>query len=632
LNSVHEILSKYWGYGSFRPLQEEIISSLLEGHDTLALMPTGGGKSICFQVPGLVLDGLCLVISPLVALMKDQVHQLTKRGIKAISLTAGMSSREMDIALDNLIYGDFKFLYVSPERLKSELFLSRARKMKISMLAIDEAHCISQWGYDFRPPYLEIAEFRKEFNIDKIIALTATATKEAKEDIIRFLDMKDVKVFSKSFARSNLSYSVIETENKAGKILDVFTNVPGSGVVYVRSRKKTQEIAAFLNQHGISADYYHAGLNPIERQSRQESWIQNKKRVMVATNAFGMGIDKPDVRVVVHIDLPDSLEAYYQEAGRAGRDERKAYAVLLFNKDDSGNLLKRTIDSQVDVDLIRRVYQCLANQYKLAVGSGLNVSYEFDFDRFTKTFDLPGVQTFHALHKLEMNGLIQLNEGFYQPSKLNSLVDHDNLYRFQVANQKYDPIIKIVLRLYGGEIYNHYVTIKESDIARLLNIPKADVHQKLTHLASVGIFDYEESSSQPHIVFTMPRFEVGKLPIDATHLEKRKEIVISKAKSMVGYAEKPSNCRSLMLQAYFDENSEIECGICDYCIHKKKNESLSANQLLETISQKERNMNELIEIFKTEKSTISSLLRRLTDEGKIKYDSSTQLFSIEKGG
>ncbi len=632
MNSVHEILSKYWGYSSFRPLQEEIISSLLEGHDTLALMPTGGGKSICFQVPGLVLDGLCIVISPLVALMKDQVHQLTKRGIKAISLTAGMSSREMDIALDNLIYGDFKFLYVSPERLKSELFLSRARKMKISMLAIDEAHCISQWGYDFRPPYLEIAEFRKEFNIDKIIALTATATKEAKEDIIRFLDMKDFKVYSKSFARSNLSYSVIETENKAGKILDILTNVPGSGVVYVRSRKKTQEIAAFLSQHGISADYYHAGLNPIERQTRQENWIQNKKRVMVATNAFGMGIDKPDVRVVVHIDLPDSLEAYYQEAGRAGRDEKKAYAVLLFNKDDSGNLLKRTIDSQVDFDLIKRVYQCLANQYKLAVGSGLNVSYEFDFDRFTKTFDLPGVQTFHALHKLEENGLIQLNEGFYQPSKLNSLVDHDNLYRFQVANQKYDPIIKVVLRLYGGEIYNNYVTIKESDISRLLNISKAEVHQKLNHLSSVGIFDYEESSSQPHIVFTMPRFEVGKLPIDSKHLEKRKEVVISKARSMVEYAEKKSNCRSLMLQAYFDEKSEIECGICDYCIHKKQKENLSANQLLETISQKERNMNDLVEIFKVEKSTVSNLLRRLTDDGKIKYDSSTQLFSIKKEG
>lgn len=616
-----EILKRYWGYNEFRPLQEDIIRSALAGNETIALLPTGGGKSICFQVPGLMIEGVCLVVSPLIALMKDQVQQLSKRNIKAAALYSGMSKKEIDITLDNCIYGDYKFLYVSPERLKSEIFLERAEKMKIGLLAIDEAHCISQWGYDFRPPYLEIAHFREEFKIEKIIALTATATREVKHDIADKLGMKDPKFFQKSFARFNLSYSVFNLENKLEKALKILTNVPGSSVIYVRSRKRTKEIADQLIKNGISASFYHAGLTSVERNTRQEMWIHGQVRVMVSTNAFGMGIDKPDVRTVIHFDLPDTLEAYYQEAGRAGRDEKKAYAIVLFHDSDIDDLKRKVEASHIDLKLIKRVYQSLANYYKLAVGSGENTSHEFYYEKFVQTFNLPVVETFYALKKLEDEGLILLTEGFYQPSKVIILVSHEDLYKFQVANQPMDPIIKTLLRLYGGELYTEYITIKESEIAQLLKINRKEVHQKLERLMQYDIIDYIPTSTAPHLTFVTPRLDSERLPIDKEMIQWRKKVASEKADNVANYLQANNMCRTRMLQEYFDERTEENCGICDYCVGRKRSaDPPSKSEALKLIHKEGVSIDSLTIKLGTTRELCLEVIRELLDQGKVRIE------------
>lgn len=631
MKTPSEILKKYWGYDQFRALQLEIIESVLEGKDTLALLPTGGGKSICFQVPAMAIEGVCIVVSPLIALMKDQVAQLNNRGIKAIALHAGMSRREIDIALDNIAYGAYRFVYVSPERLKSELFRVRAEKMNISLLAIDEAHCISQWGYDFRPSYLEIAEFREEFQIDKLIALTATATKQVKQDICDKLVMKDPMIFQKSFARFNLSYSVFQLENKMTKCLQVLQNVPGSSVVYVRTRKRTRMVAEELYRHGISVSYYHAGLSPLERASRQEKWISGQIRVIVSTNAFGMGIDKPDVRSVIHMDVPDSLESYYQEAGRAGRDEQKAYAVLLFSPNEINELKIRVEEAHVGLELIKRVYQSLANYYKLAIGSGMNLSFEFDYEKLVSTFDLPPVQTFHALRKLEDEGLIQISEGFYQSSRLICLIEHDELYKFQVANQPFDGLIKVILRLYGGEIYKDYVTIKENEIARLLNVQKDVVIKQLNMLSDYEIIDYHAASAAPHLTFTTPRKDVNTLPIDQEMIKWRKEVALKKVEEVARYLENSKKCRSRMLQEYFDEQTEANCGVCDYCINIKKSEMVrDPAEILDAIPAEGIGIDDLSKKMGMNKALLLDELRKLLDESRLQYDVVAQ--TIRKNG
>jgi ATP-dependent DNA helicase RecQ len=628
-----DILKKYWGYDAFRPLQEDIIKSVLEGADTLALLPTGGGKSICFQVPGLMLEGVCLVVSPLIALMKDQVQQLQKRNIKAVALYAGMSKREIDITLDNIAYGAYKFVYVSPERLQSELFRARAEKMNISLLAIDEAHCISQWGYDFRPPYLEIANFKEEFGVEKIIALTATATPEVRKDITEKLGMSQPKIFTKSFARFNLSYSVFQLESKLEKCLQILQNVPGSSVVYVRTRKRTKEIAQELGRRGLSVDFYHAGLTPVERSTKQEKWIKGQIRVIVSTNAFGMGIDKPDVRSVIHMDLPDTLEAYYQEAGRAGRDERKAYAVMLYRPSDIDDLKRRIEESHVDLAMIRRVYQSLANYYKLAVGSGLNSTFEFHHQQLIKNFDLPTVSTFHALKKLEDEGLIQISEGFYQPSRLICLLTHDDLYKFQVANSAYDPIIKSILRLYGGEIYNDYVEIRESDIAHMTNLSKKVVHERLEMMAKYEVIDYQSSSAAPHITFTTPRLDANSLPVDKEMIAWRKDVALQKAAKVLAYLESDTQCRTRLLQAYFGEESEEDCGICDYCVEKRKREKGELHEpgeLIYFIPEGGIALDQLVRKSSMVRQDVINLLRELLDQSKISFDSETEWVSLNK--
>lgn len=417
--NIHNILAKYWGYHSFRPLQEEIITSVLQGNDTLALLPTGGGKSVCFQVPALVQEGVCIVISPLIALMKDQVDNLQKKGISAIAITSAMHKREIDIAFDNCVYGNIKFLYLSPERLITPIAQARIQKMKVSLIAVDEAHCISQWGYDFRPSYLEIAKLRELQPKVPVLALTATATPEVVKDIQEKLRFKKANVLQKSFERKNLAYVVIGEEDKLSRLLKVVNNVGGTGVVYVRNRKKTQEVAAFLQKNKIPADFYHAGLTPGERSQKQDSWIKNKTRVIVATNAFGMGIDKPDVRFVVHLDLPDSLEAYFQEAGRAGRDEGKAYAVMLYNEADINDLKSNVEMSFPSVEEIRQTYQALANYYQLAVGSGEGAAFDFDISELCRNYKLEPVTVFNSIRFLEKEGYISATEAVYQPSRIN---------------------------------------------------------------------------------------------------------------------------------------------------------------------------------------------------------------------
>ncbi|MFP4089613.1 MAG: ATP-dependent DNA helicase RecQ [Cyclobacteriaceae bacterium] len=576
--SATAILKQYWGYDHFRPLQEEIITSVLSGHDTLALLPTGGGKSICFQVPALMREGVCIVISPLIALMKDQVEQLKKRRIPAVAIFSGMSSREIDLNLDNCVYGNIKFLYVSPERLKTEMFIERARRMKIGLIAVDEAHCISQWGYDFRPPYLEIAAFREVCPDINIIALTATATREVKQDIQDKLQFSDSRFFQKSFARPNLSYSVREVENKEQKLLEILRKVPGTAVVYVRSRKRTQAIASWLRKNKISADYYHAGLNNADRARKQEEWIQDKTRVIVATNAFGMGIDKPDVRLVVHIDLPDNLEAYYQEAGRGGRDEKKAYAVALYDQNDVDSLLERVEKSHPPLEAIKKVYQYLANYYRLAVGSSHMASYDFVLKDFTTTYQLKTAETYYALKRLEENGLIQLSEAFYAPSRLHILIDHTEMYRFQVANARLEAITKSLLRLYGGELYTNYQNISEQDLARDLKTPAQEIVNQLRKLAEMEVIAYDQQKDRPQLTFMTPRLDSERLPISRKELEEKKQLYYNKVKAVVHYVQHRHRCRTQLLLEYFDEISYEPCGVCDICVEKKQQSKTEAGQ------------------------------------------------------
>lgn len=567
---IHQILQQYWGYSSFRPLQEDIISSVLTQRDTLALLPTGGGKSICFQVPALVLDGICIVVSPLIALMQDQVEQLKKRGIPAIAIVSGMHPKQIDTALDNCIYGNIKFLYVSPERLQTTLFIERAKQMKVCLIAIDEAHCISQWGYDFRPPYLKIAEFRAFFPEVPLIALTATATKEVKKDILEKLEMQNPQVFQQSFARANLSYSTLKEEDKEHRLLAMLQKIQGTAVVYVRNRRRTQEIADFLVKNGINATFYHAGLNAVERSKRQNLWIQNQVRVIVATNAFGMGIDKADVRLVVHIDLPDTLEAYYQEAGRAGRDGEKAFAVALYNQPDLDNLLKNANQCFPPIELIRRVYQCLGNYYQLANGSGQFNNFEFDLIEFQRRFDLPPTDTYYAIKMLENEAFIALSDGFNSQSKVMLRVDNRQLYDFQLRNPRYDGFIKLLLRMYGGELFSTFLNISETSLAKAFLVPPLEIESYLTQLDKMELLSYDKHSDKAQITFLTPRFDANALPLQVQEITNRKEAYIAKAKAVQHYTTHQQRCRTQLLLEYFDEITDQECGVCDTCIRKKR--------------------------------------------------------------
>ncbi|GAB3572933.1 RecQ family ATP-dependent DNA helicase [Spirosoma luteolum] len=573
--TTRQILQQFWGYTSFRPLQEDIVDAVLAGQDTLVLMPTGGGKSICFQVPALAMPGVCLVVTPLIALMKDQVGQLKRRGIPAAAIYAGMHAREIDTTLDNCIYGNTKFLYLSPERLRTELVIERVKQMSVCLLAVDEAHCVSAWGYDFRPPYLQIAEFRELIPATPLIALTASATPDVQADIVDKLAMRPhdgqgTRIFRQTFARPNLSYSVLQTEQKEDRLLRILNRVPGTGIVYVRSRRQTQRVASWLQRQGIAADYYHAGLSTQERSDRQDAWLQNQTRVIVSTNAFGMGIDKPDVRVVVHLDLPDSLEAYYQEAGRAGRDGQKAYAVMLYTPGDLEQLRQRTEQLYQPVEMLRRVYQALANYTAVPVGGGQFASYDFDMATFTHTYSLPPTETHYALKQLQLEGFVQLNDNYYHPSRLTILLDNRQLYEFQVMNPRLDPFLKMLLRYYGGELFTDFITISESALARTFMINQPEIVALLEQLHQRGVVVYEKQKDKPQLTFLTPRLDAPTLPVNAAELNRRKELALRKVNAAILYTEHPTQCRTRLLQAYFGERTQDRCGICDNCIKQKK--------------------------------------------------------------
>ncbi len=623
-------MKSYWGYSQFREKQLDIINAVLEGKDTVALLPTGGGKSVCFQVPALLLEGITIVISPLIALMKDQVEQLNKKNIKASAIYSGLPSREIDILLDNCIYGDVKLLYVSPERLKSDLFLHRAEKMNISLLVIDEAHCISQWGYDFRPPYLEIAAFKKQLSIPKIIALTATATPAVKEDIINKLELKTPAIFQKSFARKNISYSVRISENKEEKLVQILSSISGSAIIYVRSRGGTRQLAEKLNKKRISADFYHAGLDNATRAKKQDAWINNQIRIMVATNAFGMGIDKPDVRLVIHMELPDSLESYYQEAGRAGRDEKLAFAVLLFHPSDAILLKKKTEQAYPSPEFLKRVYQSLANYYKIAVGSSMLESYDFELESFAKAYNYNPIEAFAAIKKLEDEGLIQLNDSFFKPSKIMILLNHQDLYKYQVANAKLDTIIKALLRLYGGELYQEFVTISEYQLAKLTQLERSAVVDKLKYLDQSRVVVYDHQKEKPQLTFLTPRQDANKLSIDAKKLAERKRANLERVAYMVKYAENDHQCRTQIFQHYFGEASFMTCGNCDVCIERKKQNQTSMNMIMPAILKSIPQEGIDYESLKTKHASsgiqsFDEALREMYESKKIKVTSSGKI-------
>ena len=569
MNSLQEILHKYWGYTAFRPLQEEIIQAVLDQKDTLALLPTGGGKSICFQVPALAQDGICIVISPLIALMQDQVAQLQKRGISAVAIYSGMSARQIDILLDNCIYGDTKFLYISPERLKTDLFLARAKQMNINLIAVDEAHCISQWGYDFRPSYLAIKEFKDLFPAVTCLALTASATPPVKQDILEKLALKNPQIFQKSFSRANLSYSILWDDLKEQKLVQMIQKVGGSCIIYARNRRKTQEIAQILSEQGISASFYHAGLALDLRKSKQEDWIQNKFQCMVATNAFGMGIDKTDVRLVVHLDLPDSLEAYYQEAGRAGRDEKKAFAVIIAQENDIIELHSQWEKSYPTTETIKKTYQALSNYLQIAEGSGEMTSYDFDWQEMCRRFQLPTSETFYALKTLESEGLLLMSEAMQNPSKIKIKVSATELYDFQIRNEKFESIIKFLLRQYGGNLYTQFVTISEASISQLFKSPLADIERTLLLLEKFEMIEYEKQNGLPKLTLLAPRANLENLPIIWNSYLAKKERSRTKIDAIESYVRQNQICRTIKIVAYFGETLSQTCGICDICIQKK---------------------------------------------------------------
>lgn len=566
MNIFHKILREYWGYSEFRPLQEDIIKSVFSGKDTLGLMPTGGGKSITFQVPALAMDGICLVITPLIALMKDQVDNLKEKGIKALSIYSGMSHNEIMITLDNAILGDYKFLYISPERLGTQLFQTKLRNMNVCLLAIDESHCISQWGYDFRPSYMNIADIRKELPNVPVLALTATATPEVTDDIQDILGFKEKNVFRKSFERKNLSYIVRESDNKTESLIKILSKIKGTAIVYVRSRLRTKEIATELIQQGLSADFYHAGLSSDDKTRKQNAWKDNECRIIVSTNAFGMGIDKPDVRLVVHIDLPNSIEEYYQEAGRAGRDEQKAYAVILYSKTDSTKLKKRIDDEFPEREFVIRVYESLAYFFQIAEGFGLNSTYDFSLHQFCATYKYPLIPTHNALKIIELAGYIEYTDETDNQSRVIFSTYRDELYKYEFS-QEYEHLINVILRLYTG-IFADYVTINEGTIALHLKKSRTQVYQMLKVLAKKHIIEYIPFKKTPFVIYKQARVSIKYLMIPQSVYEVRKKRFEKRIKGITEYAERNDICRSRMLLTYFGEKKSNDCGQCDVCLAK----------------------------------------------------------------
>ena len=624
MNKYQEILKQYWGYDSFRDLQEEIITSIGEGKDTLGLMPTGGGKSITFQVPALAQEGICIVITPLIALMKDQVQNLRKREIKALAIYSGMTRQEILTALENCIFGNYKFLYISPERLDTEIFRTKLRSMKVSMITVDESHCISQWGYDFRPAYLKIAEIRELLPEVPVLALTATATPEVVTDIQARLKFREGNVFRMSFERKNLAYIVRKTDNKTKEIPYILQRISGSAIIYVRNRRRTKEITELLMNEGITADFYHAGLDNAVKDLRQKRWQSGEVRVMVATNAFGMGIDKPDVRIVLHLDLPDSPEAYFQEAGRAGRDGEKAYAVILYSKSDKTTLHKRVVDTFPDKEYILNVYEHLQYYYQMAMGDGFQCIREFNLEEFCRKFKYFPVPVDSALKILTQAGYLEYTDEQDNSSRILFTIRRDELYKLREMGKEAEALIQSILRSYTG-VFTDYAYISEESLAIRSGLTRQQIYNILVTLTKRRIVDYIPRKKTPYIIYTRERLELRFLHIPPSVYEERKARYEARIKAMEEYVTTENICRSRMLLRYFGEKNEHNCGQCDVCLSKRATDNLSEKsyeevkrQILNLLSHSPLTPAETADQIKAEKEDIGQVIRYLLDEGELK--------------
>jgi ATP-dependent DNA helicase RecQ len=603
MDEIYQILKKFWGFDSFRPLQEDIIMSVIKGNDTLGLMPTGGGKSLTFQVPALYMKGICLVITPLIALMKDQVETLQKKGIKAQAIYSGMTHEEIDIAFNNCQYGDYKFLYLSPERLGTEIFKTRVPQMNVNIITVDEAHCISQWGYDFRPSYLKIASLRGMLPGIPLLALTATATSEVIDDIQEKLGFARKNVMRASFFRENLIYTVRNSEDKFKDIIKIAAKIKGSGIVYVRTRKKSRDIASMLAKNNVSSSYYHAGIKHQLRAQRQQEWTGGKIRIIVATNAFGMGIDKHDVRFVIHADLPDSLESYFQEAGRAGRDGQKAYALLLYNSSDNLLVKQRVKANFPEITIIKKIYNALGNYLRVPIGGGKNLSYDFNIGDFAST---------------------------YNPSKVKFLLARDDLYKFQVANAGFDAFIKLLLRSYTG-IFTEFVAIDELSLAKRAGVNIEIIYQYLAKLSKLKVIRYIAQKKTPLVIYTEERLDEKALLISADNYKKRKESYTHRLNAVLNYASKSSKCRSQVLLEYFGEKNSERCGKCDVCKHQAEAElnrsefDLVRDEIKSIINLEPATLDELIDKIPVKEDKIVRVIQWLLDNMYIAYDENNRL-------
>ncbi|MDR0559354.1 MAG: RecQ family ATP-dependent DNA helicase [Prevotellaceae bacterium] len=620
MKKYRDILSKYWGYSSFRELQEDIIRSVAEdGKDTLALMPTGGGKSLTFQVPALALDGICLVVTPLIALMKDQVENLRSKGIKALMIHSGMTGKEIEIALNNALFGNYKFLYLSPERLQTELFLTKLCEMKVSLIAVDESHCISQWGYDFRPSYLKIADIRQFLPKVPVLALTATATPKVVDDIMEKLHFEKPNLLKKSFERKNLIYIVRHVEDKISYLINILKKETGSGVVYVRSRGGTKDLSIKLLNNGISADFYHAGLSAEMRSSKQDDWKSGKTRIIVATNAFGMGIDKPDVRIVVHIDLPDSVEAYFQEAGRAGRDGEKSYAVLLYNKSDRAKFNRRLVSEFPDIEQIKNIYQAACSYIQLPYGAGKNGAYSFDITDFSVKYRFFPTTVISAFKFLQRENIAELTEEINNSSKLFFTVNRDDLYKIQVNNRDLDSFIKTVLRIYTG-LFSNYTGIDENYLAKTMSKTRDEIYELLQRLNKIKIAEYIPQKKSPMMILHEERLDNKNIRISPENFTRAKQRFQERMDAMLSYSETSDICRSVQLLAYFGEKRGVACGQCDVC--RKRNELNISKYEFDTITEKIQRLlselpmqfEDLIAEFDSAEKT-GKIIRRMLDNG-----------------
>ena len=620
----HEILKQYWGYDSFRGIQEEIIKSIGEGRDTLGLMPTGGGKSITFQVPALAKDGLCIVITPLIALMKDQVQNLRQRGIKAVAIYSGMTRQEILIALENCIFGNYKFLYISPERLDTDIFKQKLRAMKVNMITVDESHCISQWGYDFRPAYLKIADIRELLPGVPLLALTATATPDVVQDIQSRLKFREKNVFRMSFERKNLAYIVRKTDNKTAELLHILRRMPGSAIIYVRSRRRTKETTELLTHEGITADFYHAGLDNAVKDIRQKRWQDGECRVMVATNAFGMGIDKPDVRLVIHLDLPDSPEAYFQEAGRAGRDGEKAYAVILYSKSDKVTLHKRIPDTFPDKDYIKKVYEHLQYYYQMAMGDGLGCTKEFNLEEFCRKFKHFPVPADSALKILTQAGYIEYTDEQDNASRIIFTIRRDELYKLREMGNETEALVQTILRSYTG-LFTDYAYISETALSLRTGLTRQQIYNVLMSLSKRRIIDYIPRKKTPYIIYTRERVELNHLHISPAVYEERKERYEARIRAMVDYVTSETACRNRMLLRYFGEKNENNCGQCDVCLSGHAAHELPTDtfeklkkELLTILQEQVLTPAEVAEKTEADRDLLSHAIQYLLEEGEIK--------------